>query len=1163
MLMIIPEIYFKKRRACFLKKWPRLAMQGCRAWVIMLGFIAAAPAPLRAESPFYSWYRQTERETSAPLIEQSEMDFPMLQKASPASALPDVNDVLEPEPTVQLAPVPNNCSIVGEVSDAMSLNPLAGVFLVIGETGRTVESSAQGKFEVSGLPQGAIAIEATKLGYFTETVLINTLPTQVAKVRIALRAKPTDGESEVVTLEEETIVGEYQEDDQPEFDLGLKTDSNTLVSGISKEEFSRTGVSDAAGAVGKVAGANIVGGKFAVVRGLADRYVTTLFNGAAISSADPSRKAVQLDIFPTTAIQSININKTHSPNLPGDFGGGTIQIQSLNIPSERIIEFKYKMTWNSTLEDRMLVHPNRKPGFWGDQNNAIPDAWLWNLDENGEPRSFNVGGNRVVPGRSPTASQQQQQIAIGNEEQAKADQALAGVLALHNSQGFMPKVEKPEEGKSFSMVYGDKFDFDNGNQLGFIAAFQHSTEDEVNALGPENRITSPSRSWLQESYSREVDWSLYLAGGYKIGDHHQLNATYFRKRILTDQITHGKNFAIEGDGVFGALAKNDATLARYGASAVYNKEFWTIDPVIRDTEIMQLSGNHKNDHGTHFSWGLSQSSATESRPHTSTFQHGQLDFTNPLIFLESLKDPNVIYNPSLGQIRTIEYQTFVNDGIGSLDSSRETQRIEEKAQERSAELKQEFYLTDKREDGAKFELSLGVNDLEKERTQEGRVYLMRTASWERWVARNPPAWWANSAAVPFSNGSPLSATVMPDGTPLPAGFRTLGEYLASNPDALAAFFNGYGNERFGGIPGTGTGANRGTYVQPDGPYFANGSGLEVRNINSDLSLTSIYSTASFLGDIWRIGGGVRWEEETKSYQVAADPLTRLLEDDPSRTGSMVTNAIIPSAFAGLDIIPEQLWVNLAWSETVARPTFHEFLPIESIAQDTGILRRGNASLGETQISNLDISIEWAPTESISCTLSAFKKDLLDPIVVVQRVDQGVNSNTYINGDSGEIKGFEIEGRWKPEAWPFSLTGNYTFINSSLLYEVNQGINVTELETRFPFQPSQILNLTLGWEPEESPWSAFLTANFTDEYPTILRSDPNAYDVWLKPQFTLDLMIARKFAFDSFTGTLTLGIKNLTKLEREYEYRGEGASDGLSYTAEELGMSYSVEFKAAF
>jgi hypothetical protein len=1071
-----------------------------------------------------------------------------------------------PGPLPGIVNAVGNCVITGEVSDATSLNPVAGAFVDVLGTGRTAETDAKGRFTIGGLPAGTFTLEATKLGYSGESTVITTLDGQPAEVRFGLRAKPADDMTEETMLDEETVVGEYQGESQGDFNLSLET-SAAVTSGISKEEFTKTGVSDAAGAVGKISGANIVGGKFAVVRGLADRYVTTLFNGAVISSADPSRKAVQLDIFPTTAIQGIEVNKTYWPSLPGDFGGGTIQINSLNIPEARIAEFKYKYGWNSNHGDRMLVIPNRDLGFWGDVDNPIPDGLLWNLGPDGEPDTFNTGGNRVTPGNTNNNTLRQRQIEEGIKQQELADAHVRNMRRLDGLQSFKPVEETPRDPQSFSLVYGDRFDFDNGGQFGFIAAFQRGENDEVNGYGPENRLTEPSRSWIEESYTREVDWSVYLGAGYKLGENHEISANYFHKRIASDTVRHGTNFEIEGDAVFGTLGKNEDIIRRYGASAIYSKEFWSIDPVIRDTEIIQLRGTHRNDMGTSLSWGVTDSRARESRPHSTNFQTGYLDFADPRVAAQAATNPSVIYNPELGQRSTLLYSSIVNDGIGTLDSARETQFIDDSGLEASLDIVQNFYFTDEEEDGPRLELAFGGSRLRKEREQAGRIYLLRTSSWERWIQRNPPSWWTNSAAIaPFSPGSPLDGDRLLDGSPLPGGYVNLAEYLAANPDALIDYYNGYASERTGVVPGTGSGAAAARFVAPDAPYYLNGSGLEVRNVDSDLTLIGLYAAATYDAGRWRLGGGGRWEEEIKNYEVAPDPLTRLLEDDPSRIGNLSTRVFIPALMAGYDLIPEKAIVNFAWSRTVARPTFFEFLPIESIAQDTGIIRRGNPALTETSIENIDLGLDFELPWGFSGRVSAFHKQLEDPIVVVQRVDLGKNLDTYVNGDKGTISGFELEGRWKGEG-PFSITGNYAFIDSTLDYDVNQGLEVTPLETRFPFQPGQILNLTLGWEPGDNPWSVYLTANFTDEYPTILRSEPEDYDVWLLPQFTLDLVIARKFHNDWMDTTLTLGVRNLTEESRNYEYRGGPASgpssDGLVYTNEDPGRTVYLEIKGEF
>jgi hypothetical protein len=1060
------------------------------------------------------------------------------------------------------------CEIIGEVSDE-KLDPVVGAVVEIIGSGKTAETQSDGSFTFPAVASGNLTIEASKLGYSSDTQSATAIPGQKLTIRMMLKKKAADITEEETMLEEETVVGEYQETETGNSMMLNIQATPVVASSINKDDFSKVGASDAASAIGKVSGANIVGGKFAVVRGLADRYVTTQFNGAMISSADPSRKAVQLDIFPTNALQGIDVNKTYHPRLPGDFGGGTIRINSLNIPNERISEFKYKIGTNSNHGNRMLVHPNRGLGFWGDVNQSIPDSLMWNLDAEGKPVSFDAGGNRIVPGNTSNATFRQRQIDAARLQETKAQAHLKNQKALHASSDFMPKEAKPEMSESWSLVHGDRFSLDNGMEVGFIAAFQHATQDQVNPLTSENRLTSPSRSWLEERYSREVDWSFFIGSGVKLNEDHAINMTYFRKRNAADNISHGSKFSIDGDDRFGELAKNNATIATYGASAIYNKEFWTIDPVIRDTDITQISGNHKNDSGTRLNWSLTKSQSSESRPHSSTFQHGMLDFSNPMLATMAAEDSSIIYNPALGQVSLLQYQTFVNDGNGSLDSSRETQSIIEDSTEGSVDLTQFFYFSDDEEDGPKLEWNLGVNSLAKQREQQGRIYLMRTASWERWIARNPPSWWTSSAAAaPYSVGNVLSSTTLKDGSPLPTGFRNLGEYLAAYPSKIADYFNGYGAESTGAVPGTGTGSGRAVYVSPDAPYYVNGSGLEVRNVSSELTLQSFYTASTFHHDLWRFGGGARWEEEIKSYSVAADPLTRLLANDPSRFGSLTTRAFIPSVFSGIDIVPEKSWVNFAWSRTVARPTFHEFLPIESISQDTGIIRRGNPNLLETSIENLDASFDWVFSESLRGTASLFRKRLTGPIVVVQTVDQGQNSNTYVNGDNGLINGLELEMRWKPEQNPFSLSGNYTFIDSTLRYRVKQGLVVTPLETRFPFQPSQIFNLTLGFEPIDSDWSAFLTSNFTDEYPTVLRSEPFAYDVWLKPQLTLDLIVGRKIVFDDFSGKVSFGIKNLLETDQEFEHRGGNTSDtgplnGLSYSVTSPGRTYSVEFKAEF
>jgi hypothetical protein len=108
-----------------------------------------------------------------------------------------------------------------------------------------------------------------------------------------------------------------------------------VVEVLGGEQMTRSGDSDAAAALKRASGLTVVGGRYAYVRGLGDRYSTTLLNGAQLPSPEPERRVVPLDMFPTSLLSGIVVQKTWSPSLPGDFGGGAVLLQSRAIPEKR------------------------------------------------------------------------------------------------------------------------------------------------------------------------------------------------------------------------------------------------------------------------------------------------------------------------------------------------------------------------------------------------------------------------------------------------------------------------------------------------------------------------------------------------------------------------------------------------------------------------------------------------------------------------------------------------------------------------------------------------------------------------------------------------------------------------------------------------------------
>lgn len=110
-----------------------------------------------------------------------------------------------------------------------------------------------------------------------------------------------------------------------------------VVSVLSTEDIARTGEGDIAGALSRVTGLSVVGGGFVYVRGLGDRYSSSMLNGSPLPSPEPLRRSVPLDIFPTTIVGSALVQKTYSVNYPGEFGGGVINLTTKAIPDKNFV----------------------------------------------------------------------------------------------------------------------------------------------------------------------------------------------------------------------------------------------------------------------------------------------------------------------------------------------------------------------------------------------------------------------------------------------------------------------------------------------------------------------------------------------------------------------------------------------------------------------------------------------------------------------------------------------------------------------------------------------------------------------------------------------------------------------------------------------------------
>ena len=174
------------------------------------------------------------------------------------------------------------------------------------------------------LPAGKQTLSIIHQDFSAQTITVNVLPKEFLSKVVTL--SPASME-----LDEFVVLAPHIEGSVAASLAALKN-SDTVGNVLGSEQFSKSGDSTVASALKRVSGITIVGGKYVYVRGLGDRYSTVMLNGLHIPSPEPTKRVVPLDIFPTSVVESITIQKAYTGDIPASFGGGTVLIKSKDIP---------------------------------------------------------------------------------------------------------------------------------------------------------------------------------------------------------------------------------------------------------------------------------------------------------------------------------------------------------------------------------------------------------------------------------------------------------------------------------------------------------------------------------------------------------------------------------------------------------------------------------------------------------------------------------------------------------------------------------------------------------------------------------------------------------------------------------------------------------------
>ncbi|RPH93319.1 TonB-dependent receptor, partial [candidate division KSB1 bacterium] len=329
----------------------------------------------------------------------------------------------------------SNGSLNGLIVEAETGEPLIGVNVMLQGTSLGAASDLDGRFQVRNIPAGTYDVAATAIGYAKLTVshvVISGGKSETLNLQLT---------AEAVNMREVVIEATQVNNTEASL-LSIQKKAPAVSDGISAEQIKKSSDADASGAVKRVTGVTIVGDKYVYVRGMGERYNNTRLNGAAIASPEPLKRTVPFDIIPANLLDNVIVSKTATPDQPGDFAGGSVQLNTREFPEKLIFSASANSSYNTQTSLKSFnSYPGGNKDWLGldDGGRGIPGYvsdgnWLGNAErERQAAQSF--GNYAFGPVKSSAPLNGSRSISFGNQSQILG-RPLGYLLSLNYSSSY-------------------------------------------------------------------------------------------------------------------------------------------------------------------------------------------------------------------------------------------------------------------------------------------------------------------------------------------------------------------------------------------------------------------------------------------------------------------------------------------------------------------------------------------------------------------------------------------------------------------------------------------------------------------------------------------------------------------------------------------------------
>ena len=865
-------------------------------------------------------------------------------------------------------------------------------------------------------------------------------------------------------VEEVMVQGRLQ--DSAQMLINERLDEEVVTDILGSEMIGRVGDSTVAAALRRVSGLSLVNDKFVYVRGLGERYSSTTLNGATVPSPDLTRNVIPLDIFPTSVVESLAVQKSYSADQTANFGGGNVDIRTKGIPDQLTYSLEVGTGFNTETDGDVLSYSGGDDDAFGTDDGtramsgdlkAALDRFSGRLDVNSIRNTLIAEGN----------------IYDSPEEARSTAEALNRNLALELNRDIAIEEESSNPDSDFKASVGNRFYLDDNWEVGFLTGGSYKSKWRENETvqrvygDPKEQYGVKTESTYAVDITGNVNLGVSFAGEHSVS----LTSLFLRN---TDDKTAVKDFFNENS------SKSDGRGFRDYSIRFEERELF----------VNQLKGHHSVGAETKsmfgnlldwvpedlvFDWYYSDSTATTDIPNEVVVQ----------AFTEN--------NPSTGEVLSSSIR--MNNGSASFRFTELEDEV--RSYGWSATLPLEF-------SSSSLELSGGFARNEKGRTyKETRFGL---------------------GVLGVSDDTILDGTL---------------DQVFSDENI----------------------------INDDNSYSLVRAGIDNKSYIAATTTDAVFGKVDWtLSETWRISAGARWED----YNQAAidwNPYGYTVEEpqvpmDPEELANSVfsEDKVYPALSLTYmsDFWAETFQLRFGASQTAVRPDLREITDAVYLDPITGERVSGNSSVRPSEVTNFDVRAEWFFGNGDNLTISAFYKDITDPIEFFEKATSDTDTGReIINAESGEVAGIELEGLknmgFLGEAMDsFFVQGNLTLQDSELVAggEADSPTN----EVRAMAGASEyVVNMLVGFDSPDGDHSATLGYNVFGER-LYLAGRLGAPDAFEQPFHSLDLTY-------SWYPTQEMTVK--AKLQNLLDESIEIERKGVTVFEEQPGTNFSLSAQYKF